>query len=53
MIENKIDLTPSIHHPSENSSDAFRPAVAGRREEAPEKLAVSPRSLTISSFSMS
>jgi len=47
MIENKIDLTPSIHHPSENSSDAFRPATAGRRGETPEKLAASPKGLTI------
>jgi len=29
---------------TENSSDAFRPAAAGRRGEAPEKLAASPRS---------
>ncbi len=33
----------------ENSSDAFRRL--RRRGEAPEKLAASPRSLTISSFS--
>jgi len=34
---------------TENSSDAFRRL--RRRGEAPEKLAASPRSLTISSFS--